>query len=401
MLKTDPAKRVQDTLRTGEHDGVNPAITDSSTFQFETGASMTAAFDGKAEGCFLYGRHWNPTNMVLARALAALENSESAWVTASGMAAITNTILQICSAGDHLITSVTTYGGTYAFFKNLLCRFNIEVSFVDISDLDAVKAAIRPNTKVIYTESLTNPLLVVSDLPELSAIARQNGLKLVVDNTFTPMIINPVDYGADVVVHSLTKFINGKSDCIAGVICSDAEFIGSISDVNSGVSMLLGPVLDPIRAASIHKNLFTLHLRMQYHSRNAQFIAEHLSARGLPVIYPGLPAHRQHHLMTGLMNPGYGYGGILSVDMQTRERANDFMVGMQKRHIGYLAVSLGYYKTLFSNSGTSTSSEIPPELQKSMGLSEGLVRISIGLDHDIRETWHQMEAVLKEARLLP
>jgi methionine-gamma-lyase len=330
-----------------------------------------------------------------------MENSESAWVTASGMAAITNAILQICSSGDHLITSVTTYGGTYAFFKNLLCRFNIEVSFVDITDLGSVKAAIKPNTKVIYTESVTNPLLAVSDLPGLSRIAHENGLKLVVDNTFSPLIISPMEHGADVVVHSLTKFINGKSDCIAGVICSDSDFISSISDVNSGVSMLLGPVLDPIRAASIHKNLFTLHLRMPQHGRNAQFIAGQLAAKGLRVIYPGLKEHKQHELMTSLMNPGYGYGGILSVDMQTRERANDFMVGMQKKHIGYIAVSLGYYKTLFSNSGTSTSSEIPPEVQKSMGLSEGLVRISMGLDQDIHETWRQMDAVLTEARLLP
>ncbi len=396
MPHPDPAVRVQDTLRTMEHDGVNPAITDSSTFQFETGNSMTACFDGKLEGCFLYGRHWNPTNLILSRAIAALENSESAWVTASGMAAITNVILQICSSGDHIITSVTSYGGTYAFFKNLLPRFNIEVSFVDISDLSAVEAAIRPATKVIYTESLTNPLLVVADLPKLAGIAHAHGIKLVVDNTFSPMIITPVDHGADVVVHSLTKFINGKSDCIAGVICADTDFISSISDVNSGVSMLLGPVLDPMRSSSIHKNLFTLHIRMQKHGHNAAFIAEKFKSMGYPVIYPGLKSHRQHELMKSLMNPGYGFGGILAVDLGTREKANAFMVGMQKRHIGYLAVSLGYYKTLFSNSGSSTSSEIPEEVQRSMGLSEGLVRISMGLDQDIERTWDGIQESLAE-----
>jgi len=391
MSHSDPAVRLQETLRTMEHDGVNPAITDSATFQFESGSSMTDCFEGKLEGCFLYGRHWNPTNLVLSKALSALENSESAWVTASGMAAITSAILQICSSGDHIVTSVTTYGGTFAFFKNLLKRFNIDVTFVDISNLQSVRDAIRPNTKVIYTESLTNPLLVVSDLPKLSEIAHGHGAKLVVDNTFSPMIISPIQYGADVVVHSMTKFINGKNDCIAGAICSDAAFIAGLSDVNSGVAMLLGPVLDPLRSSSIHKNIFTLHIRMQQHSRNAAYIAERLSAKGLRVIYPGLANHRQHELMKSLMNPAYGFGGILAVDLETKEKANSFMGGMQKRHIGYLAVSLGYFKTLFSNSGTSTSSEIPPDVQKSMGLSEGLVRISMGLDQDIERTWKGME----------
>ncbi len=397
MLKSDPALRIQATLRVMEHDGVNPAITDSSTFQFDTGNSMTDCFDGKLEGCFLYGRHWNPTNLILSKALAALENTESGWVTASGMAAITNTILQICSSGDHIITSVTTYGGTYAFFKNLLPRFNIAVTFLDISDLKAVEAAIRPNTKVIYTESLTNPLLVVSDIPRLADIAHGKGIKLVIDNTFTPIIICPSELGADVVVHSLTKFINGKSDCIAGAICADAEFINSISDVNSGVSMLLGPVLEPLRSSSIHKNLFTLPIRIQKHSQNAAFIAEQFLAKGAVVTYPGLTSHKQHELFNSQMNPGYGYGGLFSIDMGTKEKANLFMVGMQKRHLGYLAVSLGYYKTLFSNSGTSTSSEIPLDVQRSMGLSEGLVRISIGLDSDISSTWKEMEAAYDEA----
>ncbi len=399
MLKSDPALRIQATLRVMEHDGVNPAITDSSTFQFDTGNSMTDCFDGKLEGCFLYGRHWNPTNLILSKALAALENTESGWVTASGMAAITNTILQICSSGDHIITSVTTYGGTYAFFKNLLPRFNIAVTFLDISDLKAVEAAVRPNTKVIYTESLTNPLLVVSDIPRLAEIAHRQGIKLVIDNTFTPIIISPADLGADVVVHSLTKFINGKSDCIAGAICADADFINSISDVNSGVSMLLGPVLDPMRSASIHKNLFTLPIRIQKHSQNAAYIAGQFRAKGAKITYPGLTNHKQHELFNRLMNPGYGYGGLFSIDMGTKDKANLFMVAMQKRHLGYLAVSLGYYKTLFSNSGTSTSSEIPIDVQRSMGLSEGLVRISIGLDSNIEATWREMEAAYDEASI--
>jgi methionine-gamma-lyase len=219
----------------------------------------------------------------------------------------------------------------------------------------------------------------------------------VVDNTFTPMVVTPKDLGADVVVHSLTKYINGKSDCIAGAICADHDFINSISDVNTGISMLLGPVLDPLRSASIHKNLFTLHIRMQKHSQNAAFIAQKFLEKGARVSYPGLTTHRQHELMKNMMNEGYGFGGIFSIDMETKEKANDFMVGMQQRHLGYLAVSLGYYKTLFSNSGTSTSSEIPEEVQKGMGLSPGLVRISIGLDQNIGQTWQGMEEAYDEA----
>ncbi|MFO7617796.1 MAG: aminotransferase class V-fold PLP-dependent enzyme [Bacteroidales bacterium] len=400
MSKTDPATRLQFTQHSGEHDGVNPAITDSSTFRFDSASLMTDCFEGKLEGAFLYGRHWNPTNLALSEALAAIENSEAAWVTGSGMAAITNTILQICSSGDHLITSVTTYGGTYAFFRNVLPRFNIEVTFVDIADLASVRSAIRPNTRLIYTESLTNPLLVVSDLPALAEIAHSHGLKLVVDNTFTPMVVSPIDHGADVVVHSLTKFINGKSDGIGGAICASRDFINSLSNVNDGIAMLLGPVLDPMRSSSVHKNLFTLHIRMKQHSRNAQFIAEKLAATGLQVTYPGLPTDTNHGLMKRLMNPDYGFGGILSLDAGTKERANDLMVAMQKRGVGFIAVSLGYFKTLFSNSGTSTSSEVPTDVQRSMGLSPGLVRMAIGLDNDIEHTWELIRSALTEVKLI-
>jgi len=400
MTKTDPATRLQFTQHSGEYDGVNPAITDSSTFRFDSASLMTDCFEGKLEGAFLYGRHWNPTNFELSKALAAIENSEAAWVTGSGMAAITTTILQLCSAGDHLITSVTTYGGTFAFFKNVLPRFKVEVTFVDITNLEQVKAAVKPNTRVIYTETLTNPLLKVSDLPGLATIAHSQGIKLVVDNTFTPMVVTPIDYGADIVVHSLTKFINGKSDGIGGAICGSWEFINSLSNLNDGMAMLLGPVLEPFRASSIHKNLFTLHLRMQQHSKNAQFIAEKLAAAKLRVTYPGLPTDSQHDMMKKLMNPAYGFGGILSIDTGTKKLANDLMVAMQNREVGFIAVSLGYFKTLFSNSGTSTSSEVPTDVQHSMGLPPGLVRIAIGIDQDIENTWGLIHAALKEVNLI-
>lgn len=398
-MKFDPATNIQKLKQFGEYGDVNPSITDSSTYTFMTAQKMIETFSGDAEGCFLYSRHWNPSNKYLADAMAAMENTESAWVTSSGMAAITTTILQLCNAGDHIITSVTTYGGTYAFLKNYLPKFNIEVSFVNICDLESVKKEIRPNTKLIYTETMTNPLLQISDLPALSAICKENGVKLVVDNTFTPMIVTPAMHGADIVVYSMTKFVNGKNDCVAGAICADTAFIDAISSVNDGTAMLLGPVLDPMRSSSILKNLHTLHIRMRQHSANADYLARKLKADGVKINYPGLEDHRDHELYKSLMNPEYGFGGMLSIDVETSEDANRLMEKMEDEGVGYLAVSLGYFKTLFSNSGKSTSSEVPEETQVEMGLSDGLIRFSVGLDNDIENTYQQIRKCMKETGL--
>lgn len=394
--KIDPATAVQSLEQFGEFGGVNPSITDSATYSFLQENTMIDAFQGEAEGCFLYSRHWNPSNKYLSDALAAMEGTESAWVTGSGMAAITTTLLQLCNAGDHIITSVTTYGGTYAFLKNYVKKFNIEVSFVNISDIESVKKAIKPNTKVIYTESMTNPMLQISDLPTLAKIAHENNAKLVVDNTFTPMVISPFKLGADIVVYSMTKFINGKNDCVAGAICASEEFINDISNVNDGTAMLLGPVLDPLRSSSILKNMGTLHIRMMQHGKNAMYLAKKFKEIGLKFNYPGLPDHPQHELMNSIMNDGFGYSGIIAIDLETAERATPFMERMQEVGVGYHAVSLGYFKTLFSNSGRSTSSEVPIEIQKEMGLSPGLVRFSVGLDFDIERTFELIKSCLDE-----
>lgn len=393
-MSYNPTKKLYELKQFGEFGGVNPSVTDSSTFTFLKGETMEETFLGHTEGCFLYSRHWNPSNKYLADALAALENTESAWVTASGMAAITCALLQLCKSGDHIVTSVTTYGGTFAFLKNWLPRYNIDVTFVDITNLEQVKAAMQSNTKVIYTECVTNPLLQVSDVPELAKIAHEHGAKLMVDNTFTPMIMTPALHGADIVVYSMTKFINGKNDCVAGAICASEEFIAQLSDVNDGTAMLLGPVLDSLRSSSILKNLHTLHLRMKQHSRNAQFLAENLSEAGLKLIYPGLKNHPQHELHKKLMNEEFGFGGMLALDLKTHKKANRFMRKMQDAGVGYLAVSLGYFKTLFSCSGHSTSSEVPQEIQQQMGLSDGLVRFSVGLDDNIEEVLKKIKGCL-------
>lgn len=391
----DPSSRVQDFLVFGEYGDVNPSVTDSSTFTFLTPETMEELFEHEIEGCFLYSRHWNPTNKHLAQALARMEDSESAQVCASGMSAISSAMLQICDAGDEIVAAHTIYGGTYALFKNLFPRLGITTKFVDIRDLNEVASAISEQTKVIYCETMSNPLLEIADLPRLSQIAKSKGIRLVVDNTFSPMMVSPIRLGADVAVHSMTKFINGTSDCVAGCICASDEFIHSLTDINSGTSMLLGGVLDSMRAASILKNLHSLHLRMRQHSSNAQFLAEQFQILGLTVHYPGLSTHPQHRLLTEIMNPGYGYGGMLALDVGNTKTANELMRLMQQERVGYLAVSLGYFKTLFSMPGHSTSSEIPLEERTAMGLSEGLVRFSIGLDNDIAHTYERIERCLR------
>ena len=398
--KFDPASAVQDRQNFGEYGGVNPSITDSSTYTFLKAESMEGTFGGETEGCFLYSRHWNPTNKYLADALAAMEGAEAAQVVGSGMAAISNVTMQICESGDHIISSQTIYGGTYSLFHFYLPKFNINTTLLDITDLKAVEAAITPETKMIFCEVMSNPLLEIADITALAEMAHKRGIKLVVDNTFTPMIFNPLKFGADVVVHSLTKFINGASDTVGGAICGSEEFITSLMDLNTGTTMLLGPTMDGVRSAGILKNLRTLHIRMMQHSKNAQYISEKLQADGVRVRYAGLKDHPSYDLMKNQMNSEYGFGGMVLIDCKSKENAYALMNGMQDDNVGYLAVSLGFYKTLFSAPGSSTSSEIPEEEQGDMGLSPGLIRMSIGLDMDIERTYETIRKRLVEVGLI-
>lgn len=396
MEDFNAANEIQDLQYFGEFGGVNPSISDSSTYTFLSAKTMFDTFEGNAEGCYLYSRHSSPMNLYLAQALAKLENTEAANVTASGMGAITSVLLQVCKSGDHIISSRTIYGGTYAFLKNFLPPFNIDTTFLDINNVESIENAIQPNTKVIYCESVSNPLLEVADLRKLSEICKKHNLKLIVDNTFSPLSISPTLLGADIVIHSLTKFINGSSDTVGGVYCGTQEFINDTKNVNNGACMLLGPTMDSFRSASILKNLRTLHIRMKQHSYNAQYLAERFEQDGLKVSYPGLPSHKNHELMKSMMHEEYGFGGLMTLDAGTTDKANELMELMQQENLGYLAVSLGFYKTLFSCSGSSTSSEIPEEERAAMGISDGLIRFSIGLDHDIERTYQKMkECMLK------
>jgi methionine-gamma-lyase len=312
MKNFNPADKIQDLQYFGEFGGVNPSISDSSTYTFLSAKTMFDTFEGNAEGCYLYSRHSSPMNLYLAKALAAMEGTENANVAASGMGAITPVLLQLCGAGDEIVSSRTIYGGTYAFMKNMLPKWNIKTTFVDITKLDIVENAITKNTKVLYCETVSNPLLEVADIESLAKIAKKHNIKLVVDNTFSPLSVAPAKLGADVVIHSLTKFINGSSDTVGGVICGTQQFIDDLKNVNNGASMLFGPTMDSLRSASILKNLRTLHIRMKQHSHNASYLAAKFENDGLKVVYPGLASHPSHKIYSTMINQEYGFGGMMT-----------------------------------------------------------------------------------------
>ena len=400
MENFNPADKIQDLQYFGEFGGVNPSISDSSTYTFLSAKTMFDSFEGNAEGCYLYSRHSSPSNLYLGKALAAMEGTETANVSASGMGAITTTLLQLCGSGDHIVSSRTIYGGTYAFLKNFASRFGVKTTFVDITKMEAVEAAITTETKVLYCETVSNPLLEVADIASLAIVAKRHNLKLVVDNTFSPLSVAPAKLGADIVIHSLTKYINGSSDTLGGVTCASQEFIDSLKNVNNGASMLLGPTMDSLRSASVMKNLRTLHIRLKQHSHNASYLAERFEKEGLKTVYPGLKSHPSHVLYASMINPEYGFGGMMTLDVGTLDKANELMELMQANNLGYLAVSLGFYKTLFSAPGTSTSSEIPLEEQIAMGITDGLIRFSIGLDNNIERTYQMMKACMTAVGVL-
>lgn len=390
----------------GEHGGVNMSIEASTTYTVMDAGLMPEIFQGHMGpdqgGCYLYGRHFNPTVYVLGRYLAAIEGTEAGYATSSGISAIACSVMQLCAPGDEIVSSNAIYGGTFALFKEFFpLKTGIKVKFVDMSNLDEVKAAITERTKVVYTESISNPTMVVSDISKLAKIAHNAGAKLVVDNTFSPMLFSPAQHGADIVVHSLTKFIGGGSDIIAGAVCASKEFISQLMDLHTGAIMLLGPTMDPRVAFDLSLRLPHLGLRMREHSRRAQFFAEKLESLGIAIAYPGLRSHPQHALLESLVNPGFGFGGLFAIDLGTSERAFRFMNDLQQNEgFGLLAVSLGYFDTLMSCSASSTSSELTQEELEEAGIAPGLVRVSLGYTGTLEDRWDQFERALKRAGMI-
>ena len=407
MARFDPVESFANMRHEfGEHGGVNMSVEESTTFTVSHPELMPEIFQGHlgpdAGGCYLYGRHFNPTVYVLGRQIAAYEGAEAGYCTSSGMAAIASVLTQICNAGDHIVSCRTVYGGTFALLNEYLpSKTGIQTSFVDISNLLEVEQAFTDKTRVLYCETMSNPTLRIADIPRLAEVAHRHNAMLVVDNTFAPLILSPIPLGADVVVHSLTKFMNGASDHIAGAVVGKTEFIMQLMDLHQGSFMLLGPTMDPQVAFDISLRLPHLPMRMQEHSRRALTFAQRLRDLGLNVDYPGLTNHPDHKLLKRLMNPGFGFGGILSLDLGSRDLAFDFMNILQNKHrFGMMAVSLGYSETLMSCSAASTSSEMPEEDQEKAGIAPGLVRLSIGYTGTLEQRWEQMHSVLHEIGLV-
>ncbi|KAJ8768427.1 hypothetical protein K2173_021580 [Erythroxylum novogranatense] len=384
----------------GEHGGVNMSIEASATFTVMEPDTMRRMFSGELgpdRDFFIYSRHFNPTVLNLGRQMAALEGTEAAYCTASGMSAISSVLLQLCSSGGHVVASRTLYGGTHALLTHFLPRAcNITTTFVDIGDLEMVKnALVEGKTKVMYFESLSNPTLTVANIPELSRIAHDKGVMVVVDNTFAPVVISPARLGADVVVHSISKFISGGADIIAGAVCGPASVVNSMMDLHQGALMLLGPTMNAKVAFELSERIPHLALRMKEHCHRALVFATRMKKLGLKVMYPGLEEHPQHQLFKSMVNKDYGFGGLVCLDMETEERANRLMHHLQNfSQFGFMAVSLGYYETLMSCSGSSTSSEMNAEEKELAGISPGLVRMSIGYIGTLEQKWSQFEKAL-------
>lgn len=384
----------------GEHGGVNLSIETSSTFTVLEAGTMPELFEGMrgpdTGGCYLYGRHFNPTVLVLARQLAAMEACEAAYCTGSGMAAISAVILQCCNAGDHVVASNTLYGGTWALLNDFLpAKTGITTTFVDTQNEADVEAAFRAGTKVLHVETIANPTLRIPDIPKLAEIAHRHGARLVVDNTFAPITVTPKLHGADVVVHSLTKFINGASDLVAGVVCGEQAFIDELFDLHTGALMLLGPTLDPRGAYEVAMRLPHLPLRVKAHSERAMAFADRLQAMGVDVSYPGLPCHPDHQRLKELVNDGYGAGGLLTIDVGDSARASAFMEHLQNvEGFGWMAVSLGFADSLLSCPALSTSSEMDESSLREAGISPGLVRISVGYTGSLEQRWDQLQRAI-------
>jgi len=341
---------------------------------------------GKHKG-FEYARTQNPTRSALEKNIAALENAKFGFAFASGMAAI-DAVLKLVKAGEHVILGDNTYGGTYRLFSKVLSRYGIEFDLADTSRVEDLETAFRPNTRMLFVETPTNPVMTVTDLSAVSELAHANGCKVVCDNTFlSPYFQRPIDHGVDIVVHSTTKYLNGHSDSVGGFVAlndeQDAEWIGFVQ--NS-----VGAILSPFDSFLVLRGTKTLAVRMEAHDRNgrvvANFLAEHPKVQ--KVYYPGLVSHPQHELAKRQQT---GFGGMVSFETGSLENAKDVLENVKLCTLGE---SLGGVETLISHPATMTHASVPAETREKLGITDGLVRISVGIE-DVEDIIADLDNALK------
>jgi len=354
-------------------------IFSTSTFEFDSAEQGGARFAGEEQG-YIYSRLGNPTVAVLEDKLAALEKAEAALAVGSGMGAVTTILWTILKAGDHVIADETLYGCTFAFLNHGITRYGVEVTFVDTSDMEAVKAALRPNTRVLYLETPANPNLKVVDLKALADLAHgfNPEIMVVADNTFaTPYLQQPLTLGCDVVLHSATKYLNGHGDVIAGMIAGKADFISQCRLF--GLKDMTGAVLGAFEAYLIIRGMKTLPLRVERHSQNAMQVAEFL--KGHPAVekvyYPGLADHPNHDIAAKQMHGGFG--GIVAFEVKGGFDAGKKVINNVE--MAKVAVSLGDCETLIEHPASMTHSPYTPEERAEAGIPEGLVRLAVGLEN--------------------
>lgn len=351
-------------------------VGDEATGAVSTPIYQVSTYKQEAVGKFKgyeYSRTGNPTRHALEVLISELEGGVAGFAFASGMAA-TSSVMMLFSKGDHVILTDDVYGGTFRVISKVLNRFGIEATFVDTCDIANVEAAINDNTKAIFLESPTNPLLKVTDIEEIAKFAKENGLLTIVDNTFmTPYFQQPIVLGADIVVHSATKYLGGHSDVVAGLVVVNSEQLAT--DLHF-VQNSVGAVLGPQDSWLLMRGLRTLGIRMEEHNANAQRIAEFLTNHEAvsKVFYPGLSNHPGYELMKKQTT---GFGGMISFDVGSAEKADELLA---KLHYFTLAESLGAVESLISVPARMTHASIPSERRAELGITDGLVRISVGIE---------------------
>jgi len=359
--------------RTAEGEHSEPVFTTSS-YVFASAEEAAARFSGDQPGN-IYSRFTNPTVRTFEQRLAALEGADSCVATASGMSAILSTCLGLLKAGDHIVSSRSIFGSTTLLFTNYLAKLGIETSFVALADIEDWQAAIRPETRLMFMETPSNPLTELADIGQLADLAHQNDILLAVDNCFcTPALQQPIKFGADIVIHSATKFLDGQGRCVGGAVVGPKDIVGE--DV-FGFLRTAGPSMSPFNAWVFLKGLETLNLRMKAHSANALALAQWLEQQSAVkrVFYPGLESHPQHQLAITQQS---GFGGLLSFELKGGKDAGWNLIDATR--LISITANLGDTKSTITHPASTTHNRLTPEQREQAGIADGLIRVAIGLE---------------------